>query len=81
MRGFSVNLPPAATDLTRLSPERLDKLLGQDRFQLATNKDEIQLEVGEARVGREFYSHLLVMLVVMLCVEQLMANRFYKKRE
>ncbi|MBP89403.1 MAG: hypothetical protein CMJ64_22275 [Planctomycetaceae bacterium] len=79
VRGFSVNLPPQATELTRLSTDRLDTLLGKGRYQVAKNKDEIQLEVGEARVGREFYSHLLVLLVVVLSVEQLMANRFYKK--
>jgi hypothetical protein len=79
VRGFSVNLALAATDLTRLPADKLDTLLGKSRYQLATNKDEIQLEVGEARVGREFYSHLLVLFVVMLSVEQLMANRFYRK--
>lgn len=79
VRGFSVNLSPRATDLTRLAPDKLDTLLGPGRYQLATNRDEIRLEVGEARVGREFYSHLLVLLVVILSVEQLMANRFYRK--
>lgn len=78
-RGFSVNVPPQATDLTRLPPEQLDELLGKGRYQLARNQDEIQLEVGEARVGREFYSHLLVMFVVILSLEHLLANRFYKK--
>ncbi|MBC8351969.1 MAG: BatA domain-containing protein [Planctomycetes bacterium] len=79
VRGFCVNLRPDATDLTRLTREELDLRLGQDRYQLARDKDEIELEVGEARVGREFYSHLLVLLVGILGIEQLMANRFYKK--
>lgn len=79
VRGFAVNLPPQATDLVRMPTEKLDELLGEDRYQLASNQDEIELEVGEARVGREFYSHLLMLLVVILGVEQLMANRFYKK--
>ncbi|MEX0819673.1 MAG: hypothetical protein WD070_08760, partial [Pirellulaceae bacterium] len=78
-RGFAVNLLPDATDLTRLSREELDARLGKDRYQFARTRDEIELEVGEARVGREFYSHLLVLLVVVLGVEHLMANRFYRK--
>jgi hypothetical protein len=78
-RGFAVNLPAEATDLTRLSREELDSRLGQGRYQLARDQDEIELEVGEARVGREFYSHLLVLLIVVLGIEQLMANRFYRK--
>ncbi len=78
-RGFAVNLLPEATDLTRLTREQLDSRLGPGRYQLARDKDEIELEVGEARVGREFYSHLLVLLAVVLGLEQLMANRFYRK--
>jgi len=78
-RGFAVNLLPEATDLTRLTREELDSRLGKGRYQLARDKDEIILEVGEARVGREFYSHLLVLLLVVLGLEQLMANRFYRK--
>ncbi|MBI2480355.1 MAG: hypothetical protein HYV60_17485 [Planctomycetia bacterium] len=81
VRGFAVNLPPAVTDLTRLSRAELDSRLGKDRYQLARDKDEIELEVGEARVGREFYSHLLVLLIAVLGLEQLMANRFYRKSE
>ena len=81
VRGFSVNLMPEATDLRRLPTDELDKRLGQGRYQLARNTDEIELEVGEARVGREFYSHLLVLLVVVLGLEHLMANRFYRKPE
>ncbi|MEO8497388.1 MAG: BatA domain-containing protein, partial [Planctomycetota bacterium] len=80
LRGFAVNLLPDATDLTRLSREELDSRLGKGRYQLARNKDEIELGVGEARVGREFYSHLLVVLVVVLGIEQLMANRFYYRK-
>ncbi|HUG70184.1 MAG TPA: BatA domain-containing protein [Pirellulaceae bacterium] len=81
VRGFAVNLLPAATDLTRLSREELDSRLGPGRYQLARDRNEIEVEVGEARVGREFYSHLLVLLIVVLGLEQLMANRFYKKSE
>jgi hypothetical protein len=79
VRGFAVNLLPDATDLTRLSREELNSHLGQGRYQLARDKDEIELGVGEARVGREFYSHLLVLVVVVLGIEHLMANRFYRK--
>jgi hypothetical protein len=81
VRGFSVNLRPEATNLTRISSEDLDRRLGQGRYQFARNKDEISLEVGEARVGREFYSHLMLLLVLILGIEHLMANRFYRKAE
>lgn len=76
-RGFSVNLPLAATDLSRLGPDELDLWLGKGQYQLARDQQGIRRGMGEARVGREFYPFLIMMLVVVLGVEQLLANRFY----
>ncbi|MEZ6114476.1 MAG: hypothetical protein R3C99_26220 [Pirellulaceae bacterium] len=81
VRGFSVNLPPEATELRRVESTRLDELLGEDRYQFARNRDEIELSVGEARAGREFYPTLLVLLAGALAMEQLLANRFYRRAE
>ena len=81
VRGFSVNLPPEATELRRVESTRLDELLGKDRYQFARNRDEIELSVGEARAGREFYPTLLVLLAGALAMEQLLANRFYRRAE
>ena len=77
LRGFSVNLPPSATDLTRVTTAELDAKLGADRYQLARSHDEIDREVGEARVGREFYPLLMLALAGVLALEQLLSNRFY----
>jgi hypothetical protein len=78
LRGFSANLPPEATDLTRASPERLNESLGEDRYQLARTRDEFRRKIGLARQGREFYPLLLVMLAVVMGLESLLANRFYR---
>lgn len=78
LRGFSVNLPAEATDLTRAAPERLDAALGEDRYQLAKTRDEFRRKIGLARQGREFYPFLLVLLAVVLAMEHVLANRFYK---
>jgi hypothetical protein len=37
--------------------------------------------VGEARIGREFYPYLLVLLAVVLGLEHVFSNRFYKRNE
>jgi hypothetical protein len=76
--GFSVNLPARASLLDRTSPERLDELIGEDRYQLARNRDEIQREQGQQRAGREFFPLLMTILAVALILEQLLANRFYR---
>lgn len=77
LRGFAVNLPPQATELTRLEPAQLDEILGKDRYHLARDQDEITLE-GEERAGREFFSWLMLGLALMLGFEHVLSNRFYK---
>jgi hypothetical protein len=64
-----------------LSRDQLTAMLGQGRFRFARNRDEIVLEVGEARTGREFYPFLLLIIVVVLGMEQALANRFYRKSD
>jgi Aerotolerance regulator N-terminal len=78
MRGFCANLPRAASDLRRLAKAELDEVLGAGRYHFARNIDEIQFGVGEARMGREFYPLLLALLAIILALEQLLANRFYR---
>lgn len=77
--GFSVNLPLAQTDLNRIGKEGLDRLFGGFPYRVARNRDEIDRDVSEARVGRELFPLFMVLLVVVLAVEQVMANRFYRE--
>jgi hypothetical protein len=80
LRGFSANLPVAATDLTRLTPAELDEVLGAGRYQVAKNNEEIQRQQGTARKGQEFYPMLILMMLIFFTVEYLMSNRFYASR-
>ena len=79
VRGFSVNLPKSATDLTRLARDELDRILGPDRYHYARSEDEIVLGVGEARMGREFYPLLMLLAAGVLALEHILANRFYRR--
>jgi hypothetical protein len=81
VRGFAVNLPAGQTRLTRIAESDLDDRLGSQTYQLARSREEIVREVGETRVGREFYPYLMVLLVLLLGLEQLLANRFYRRNE
>ena len=78
LRGFSANLDTSASDLTRIEPDELDTVLGQDRYQLARRRDEIQRQQGTMRRGQEFYPLVILMMLVVLAVEYLMSNRFYR---
>lgn len=75
--GFSVNLSESATDLKRLPPEGLDEVLGEKRYTLARGATEVDRGVGRARVGRELYPFLLLLVIGVVAMEQLMSNRFY----
>jgi hypothetical protein len=78
VRGFSSNLAPAATALTRVEPKALADWFGEQGFQCAQSREALRRVVGEQRVGRELYPYLLMLLVFMLAVEHLLANRFYR---
>ena len=58
----------------------MDELFGENRYKLARSRKDIQREVGESRVGREFYPYLLVLLALVLSLEHLLANRFYRRQ-
>ena len=79
VRGFSVNITPESTDLTPADPKRLDELFGENRYKAAKNRQEINRDQGEARVGRQFYPLLIAVLAIVSGLELLLANRFYKK--
>jgi hypothetical protein len=79
VRGFCVNLPPSASDLTRAAPQQLDEAIGAGNYKLFHSRDEIQPGIDADRRGREFYSSLILMVAVLLAMEHLLANRFYPK--
>ena len=78
-RGFSVNIPAASTDLTRLSRDEFTDLLGKDRFRLSRGRDEIERDVNLGRTGREMYPLLIVLVAIALGLENLLANKFYRR--
>ncbi len=78
-RGFSANIPAAATSLVRIKPVELEALLGAGRFHLAHSRKEIDRNVSAGRVGREMYPLLIFLVALVLGGEHLLANRFYKR--
>ncbi len=77
-RGFSANIPAAATELSRIKPEELTAILGAGRFRLVHGREEIDRSVSVGRVGRELYPLLIVLVALVLAAEHFLANRFYR---
>jgi len=78
-RGFSVNLAPRQTDLTRAPKEKLGTIFGKADYRIARTKDDIERDISSGRVGRKLFGPLIVLLVIVLALEQLVANRFYRE--
>ena len=78
-QGFSANLSPEASRLNRVTPDRLKEVFGDLSFRLAKNKEEIDRNVSLDRVGRELFPFLIALVAILLAVEHLLANRFYRE--
>lgn len=78
-RGFSVNLPPAATQLDRLDTEQLKALLDGLPIRVARGRDQIDRSVSLGRVGLELYPFLIALVAIVLAAEHLLANRFHDR--
>jgi hypothetical protein len=78
-RGFSVNLRPDVTRLERRSDKELAALLGPIPYRIARSKDQIELNVSAGRVGRELFPMLILAAALVLGLEHVLANRFYRE--
>ena len=76
-RGFSVNLSPEASDLTRIDDEQLKKIFGEQEYRRATNREQIERQVSGGRVGRELFPLFIILVAIVLGLEHILSNRFY----
>jgi hypothetical protein len=77
-RGFSVNLPARLTDLARMTEKEINDLFGPYAPQIARSSEQIVRNQGEARVGREIYTWLIIVVAGLLAMEYIVSNWFYK---
>ncbi len=79
-RGFSVRLPPAATDFRRLADTDFPAVFGPGR-RVVSDVDSLERDVSLERVGTEMSGWLLLFAAATLAVDWGLANRFYAPRE
>jgi hypothetical protein len=78
--GFSVNYAPEQTRLDRLNDAELKELFGPVKFRLARTREQIDRDISLGRVGRELYPPLIVLMAILLAVELVVSNRFYREK-
>jgi hypothetical protein len=78
-RGFSVNLTPDQTQLERIGEKDLKEIFDPYKINLAQTKEQIDRSVIKTRVGRELFTPLIILVAVILALELVISNRFYKE--
>ena len=77
--GFSANIPSSATVLQRVDETVLDRLFGEDGYQIVRTPQEIVLGTARRRVGQEMYATIMFLLACIFATEYVFANRIYAK--
>jgi len=77
--GFSVNYAPAQTMLERLTDAELAATFGPVKHRLARTREQIDRDVSLGRVGRELFPSIILIVALVLGLEWLVANRFYRE--
>lgn len=77
--GFSVNLPADGDSLRRVDPEHLNKLFADVPHETLKKFSELKRTANPDRSGRELFPILICTVAVVLGIEQVLANRFYKR--
>jgi hypothetical protein len=78
--GFSLNLPSEETNLERVPDEQLEAVLGKGRVARAGQSTSLLNALsGASRPPMELLPLMMMALLVVLAVESLLANRFYRR--
>lgn len=78
--GFSVNPPSEETRLETLSTDDLDSAFGKGKYELAGDSKELKEKVTIRHVGREIFPYIMLIILVLVTLENALANTFYKER-
>lgn len=79
--GFSINTPRAESQLAVLTePEQVSLFGGKERFALVDDPEKIESVVTRRRVGRELFPALMAVILVIVTLENLLANTFYREK-
>ena len=78
--GFSVNAPEDEARFVPLEAADLDKLFGgKKQYALADDPESLERVVDVGRVGRELFPWLMFLIMIVVTLESILANRFYRE--
>ena len=71
--------PPGESKLKPLDPAELDTIFGKDGYALAGDAKTLQKAVDQIRVGNELFPWIMILIMIIVTLENLLANTFYKE--
>jgi hypothetical protein len=77
--GFSLNPPRTESLYTPLKPEELDAIFGKDGYALAGDSKALKDLTNVSRVGIEIFPWLMMLILIIVTLENFLANTFYKE--
>ena len=77
--GFSVNVPDGETKFDPMSPQDLDTVFGKDNYKLAEDVQTLNQMVINRRLGHEIFPWLMFLILIVVTLENFLANTFYKQ--
>jgi hypothetical protein len=77
--GFSVNVPRAESQFEPLEKHDLDSIFGKDGYRLAEDAGGLKEIDRTARFGYEVYPWLMFLILMVVTLENFLANTFYKE--
>jgi hypothetical protein len=79
--GFSINAPVEESNLERLPPEPIADLFGPDALTPADKKRNLdEILSGRFTQPVELFPFLMILLLLVLAGENLLANKFYRRK-
>ena len=77
--GFSVNAPRAESHFAPLEKQDLDVIFGKDNYKLAEDVQTLEKIVTLGRFGYEIFPWLMFLILIVVTLENFLANTFYKQ--
>jgi hypothetical protein len=77
--GFSVNAPVSEMSYVPLEARDLDALFGKGKYLLAEDAQSLRTKVQTVRVGVEMFPWLMALILILVTLENLLANKFYRE--
>jgi hypothetical protein len=77
--GFSLNPPRNESQYMPLKPEELDAIFGKDGYALAEDVKALEKLTTVSRVGIEIFPWLMILILIIVTLENFLANTFYKE--